>query len=111
MPYPLEHSGMDRAADLISEMSVPELLEHLVLEVPLEVGDGSVGSMTVFDPLEHSGVCVHAEPLSAYLLRMHSEESRNEGGDPRDHPGEDSTLQDLWEEVKRARRKMGRPLS
>ena len=102
MPYQFEHSGMDRAADLISEMSVQEPLEHSVLEVPLEVGDVSVDSMTVLDPLEHSGVSVHAEPLSAYLPRMHSEESRNEGGDPRDHPGEDSTFQDLREEVKQA---------
>ena len=48
--------------------------------------------MTVSDPLEHSGVSVHAEPLSACLPRMHSEESRNGGGGPRDHLGEDSTL-------------------
>ena len=102
VPYPLEHSGMGRAAYLISEIFAPEPLEHLVLEVPLEMGDGSVDSMTVSDPLEHSGVSVCAEPLSAYLPRMHSEESRNGGCGPRDHPGEDSTLQDIWKEVERA---------
>ena len=38
MPYPLEHSGVSRAADLVSEISAPKPLEHSVLEVPLEVG-------------------------------------------------------------------------
>ena len=38
MSYPLEHSGVGRAADVVSEMFVPELLEHSVLEVPLGVG-------------------------------------------------------------------------
>ena len=54
------------------------------------------------DPLDHSGGNIRAEPLSAYLPRMHSEESRNGGGGPRDHPGEDSILQDLRKEVERA---------
>ena len=94
MPDPLEHSGVGRAADVVSEMFVPEPLEHSVLEVPLEVGDGLVDNMTVLDPLEHSCVSVHAEPVSAYLLRVYSEESRNGRGGPRDHRGEDSTLQD-----------------
>ena len=58
-------------------MFVPEPLEHSVLEVPLEVGDGSVYSMTGLDPLEHSGVSVRVEPVSAYLPMMYSEESRN----------------------------------
>ena len=109
MTYPLEHSGVGRAADVVSEMFVPEPLEHSVLEVPLEVGDGSVDSITVLDPLEHPGVSVHVEPVSAYLPRMYSEESRNGRGGPLDH--EDSTLQDTRKEVKWARRKMGRPLS
>ena len=50
MTYPLEHSGVGRATDVVSEMFVPEPLEHSVLEVPLEVGDGLVDSMTVLDP-------------------------------------------------------------
>ena len=41
MPDPLEHSGVGRAADVVSELLVPEPLEHSVLVVPLEVGDGS----------------------------------------------------------------------
>ena len=102
MPDLLEHSGVRRAADVVSEMFVPEPLEHLVREVPLEVGDGSVDSMTVLDPLEHSGVSVRAEPVSAYLPRMYSEESRNGRGGPRDHRGEASTLQDPRKEVERA---------
>ena len=32
-------------------MFAPEPLEHSVLEVPLEVGDGSVDIMSVLDPL------------------------------------------------------------
>ena len=100
MPYPLEHPGVSRAADLVSDMSV--LLEHSVLEVPLEVGDGLVGSMTVSDPLEHSDVSVHVEPLSACLPRMYSEESRNRGGGPREEVvSVKSTLQDLRKEVQR----------
>ena len=99
MPDPLEHSGVGRAADVVSELLVPEPLEHSVLVVPLEVGDGSVDNMTVLDPLEHSGVGVRAEPVSAYLPRVYSEESRNGRGGPRDHRGEDSTLQDPPNEV------------
>ena len=53
MPDPLEHSGVGRAADVVSELLVPEPLEHLVLVV--EVGDGLVDTMTVLDPLKHSG--------------------------------------------------------
>ena len=83
-------------------MFVPEPLDHSVLEVPLEGGDGLVDSMTVLDPLEHSGVGVRAESLSTYLPRMYSEESRNGRGGPRDHGGEDSTLQDPRKEVERA---------
>ena len=58
--------------------------------------------MTVLDPLEHSGVGVCAELVSAYLPRMYSEESRNGRGDPRDHRGEDSTPQDPRKEVEPA---------
>ena len=65
------------------------------------VGGESVGSRTVSDPLEHSGVSIHAEPLSVSLPRMHSDGVGNGGGGPRDHQGED-TLQDLRKEAKRA---------
>ena len=83
-------------------MFVPEPLAYSVLEVPLEVGDGSVDSMTVLDPLEHPGISVHAEPVSAYLPRMYAKKSRNRRGGPRDHRGEDSTLQDPRKEVEQA---------
>ena len=87
---------MGRAADVVSELLVPEPLEHSVLVVPLEVGDSSVGNMTVLDPLEHSGVGVRAEPVSAYpgmeeVKTVHSRTPRRRSYGPR--------------------RKMGRPLS
>ena len=63
MSDPLEHSGVDRTADVVSGLWLPELLEHSVLVVPLEVGDGSVADVTVLDPLEHSGVGVRAETV------------------------------------------------
>ena len=66
------------------------------------MGDGSVYNMTMLDPLEHSGVGLRAEPVSTYLPRVYSEVSRNGGGGPRDHHGEDSTLQHPWKEVVRA---------
>ena len=69
--------------------------------MPLEMGDSSVGSMTVPDPLEHSGVRVHADPLSANLPMIHSDESRNGRNGPRDHMCEDSRTQDIRTEVKR----------
>ena len=75
--------------------------EHSVLEMPLEVGDSSVGSMTVPDPLEHSGVRVHADLLSANLSMIHSDESRNGRNGPGDHLCEDSMIQDIRTEVKR----------
>ena len=91
-----------RAADVLSELLVPEPLEYLALVVPLEVGDGSVDNMTILDLLEHSGVGVREEPVSAYIPRVYLEESRNGGGGPRDHRGEDSTRQDPPKEVVRA---------
>ena len=38
MLNPIEHSGVGKMADLLSAITVPEPLEHLVLEVSLEVG-------------------------------------------------------------------------
>ena len=101
MSDPLEHSGVDRVADIVSGLLLPEPLEHSVLVVPLEVGDGSVADKTVLDPLEHSGAGVRAETVSAYLPRVHSEDPRDGGGGPRDHRGEDNTLSDPLKEVER----------
>ena len=86
MSDPLEHSDLDRAADVVSGLLLPEPLEHSVLVVPLEVGDGSVADITVLDPLEHSGVSVRAEMVSAYLPRVHSDDPRNGGGGPQGGP-------------------------
>ena len=58
---------MDRTVDLISEMSALEPLEHSVRKEPLDAGGGGGGESvgrTGSDPLEHSGVSLHAEPLS-----------------------------------------------
>ena len=102
MSDPLEHSGVDRAADVVSGLLLPEPLEHSGLVVPLEVVDGSVADITVLDPLEHSGVGVQAETVSAYVPRVYSEDPRNVGGGLRDHQGADNTLPDPLKEVERA---------
>ena len=57
----------------------------------------------MLDPIEHSGVDVRTETISAYLPRVFSEDPRNEGGGPRDHGGgEDISLPDSLPEVGRA---------
>ena len=99
--HPLERSGVDRTADVISEMSVLEPLEHSVRKEPLDVGGESVGSRTGSNPLEHSGVGLHVKPLSGSLPRMYSDKDRDGRGGPRDHRGDDGTLRDLREEAKR----------
>ena len=96
MSDPFEHSGMDSTADVASGLVLPEPLEHSVLVVPLEVGDGSVADITVLNPLEHSGVGVRVETVSAY-----------EGGGPRDHQGEDISFPDPLKEVKWAQSEDG----
>ena len=58
-----------------------------VLVIPLEKGDVSVTDITALDPLEHSGVGVQTETISADLTRVYSKYPRNEGGGPRDHRG------------------------
>ena len=108
MSDPLEHLGVDRAADVVPGLLLPEPLENLV--VPLEVGDGLVANITVLDPLEHSGVGVRAETVSTYLPRVYSEDPRNEGGGPRDHRGEDNTLPDPLKEVERAQPEDGKAI-
>ena len=57
MSDPLEHSGMDRAADVVSGLLLPEPLEHSVLVVPQEVGDGSVADITVLNPFAFGCWC------------------------------------------------------
>ena len=52
---PLEHSGLDRADDVVPGLVPPEPLEHSVLVIPLEKGDVSVTDVTMLDPIEHSG--------------------------------------------------------
>ena len=100
MSDPLEHSGVDRATDVVSGLLLPE--PHSVLVVPLEVGDGLVADITMLDPLEHSGVGVWAETVSAYLPRVHSEDPRDGRGDPWDHRGDDNNnnnkyfISDSW---------------
>ena len=80
MSDPLEHSGVDRATDVVSGLLLPEPLEYSVMVVPLEVGDDSVADITILDPLRHSGIGIRAETVSAYLPRVYSEDPRNEGG-------------------------------
>ena len=92
MSDPLEHSDLDRADDVVPGLVQPEPLEHSVLVIPLEKGDVSVTDITVVDPIEISGVDVRTETISAYLLRVFSEDPRKEGGGPWDHRGEDLSL-------------------
>ena len=99
---PLEHSGLDRADDVVPGLVLPEPLEHSVLVIPLKMGDVSVTDVTVLDPREHSGVDMRTEMISAYLPRVYSEDPRKEGGGPRDHRGEDVSLPDSLPEVGRA---------
>ena len=41
----------------------------------------------MLDPVEHSGVEMQTETISAYLPRVFSEDPSEEGGDTRDQPG------------------------
>ena len=90
---------MDCVTYIVSGLLLPEPLEHSVRVVPMEVGDGLVADITVLDPLEHSGVGMRAETVSAYLLGVHSEDHRDGGGGPRDHRGIGNTLPDPMMEV------------
>ena len=93
---------MDRAAVVVSGFLLPEPLEHSVLVVPMEVGDSLVADITVLEPLEHSGVGIRAETVSAYLPGVHSEDPRDGGGGPRDHRGIDNALPDPMTEVEQS---------
>ena len=69
--------------------------------IPLEKGDVSVTDVAVLDPMEHSGVEVQVEAISAYPPRVFSEDPRKEGGGPRNHRGEYVSLPDSLLEVGR----------
>ena len=76
-------------------MPVPERLEHSVLEMPLEVGDGAVDRVAGPNPLEHLGVSEPADPPSASHPRIHSEVSGDGRNGQQDHMCEEITLRDI----------------
>ena len=82
MSDPLEHSGVDKATDVVSGLLLPEPLEHSVLVVPLEVGDGLVADITVLVPLEHSGVSVRAYCIYSKGTFGGSQEWRRQSAGP-----------------------------
>ena len=92
---------MDRSGDLTGGTSVLEPLEHSVPKVPLDGGDGLIGSRTVSDPSEYSGASIDEKLLSASCPKVHSEGARDRRGGSRDHGGEDGTLQDLRKDASR----------
>ena len=61
----------------------------------------------MLDPIEHSGVEMQTETISAYLPRVFSEDPSEEGGGPRDHRGEDISLMDSLPEVGWAQPEVG----
>ena len=82
-------------------MSVLEPLEHSVLEVFLEVGDGFVDRVAVSNLLEHSGASVPADPPSTSHPMILSEVSGDGRNGQQDHMCEDNMLRDIWREDKR----------
>ena len=93
----------------VDSMPVPELLEHSVLEVPLEVGDGAVDRRAGPKPLKHSGVSETADPPSASPPRIHLEVSGDGRNGQPDHMCEEITLRDIRSEDKGPRRRKERP--
>ena len=63
--------------------------------------------MTMLYPIEHSGVEMRTETISAYLPRVFSVDPTEEGGGPRDHRGEDISLLDAVPEVGRTQPEVG----
>ena len=100
---PLEHSGLDRADDVVPGLVPPEPLEYSVLVIPLEDGNVSVTDVTMLDPIEHLDVDVRTETISEYLPSVFLEDPSMEGGGPQDYQGEDVSLPDSLPEVGRAR--------
>ena len=64
--------------------------------------DGSVADITMLYPLEHLGVGMRAETVSAYLPGVHSEDPRDGGGRPWNLWGIDNILPDPMKEVERS---------
>ena len=89
----LEHSVLHKADDVGPGLVPLEPLEHSVLVAPREESDASVTDVTdvaVLDPVEHSGVEMRVETMSACLPRVFS-----------DHRGEDVSLMDVRPEAER----------
>ena len=74
--HPLEHSGVDRSADLMGGTSVLEPLEHLVPKLLLDERGQLIGSKTVSDPLESAGASSVKNLLSASGPKRYSEGAR-----------------------------------
>ena len=68
MLNPIEHSGVSEMEDLLSAVTIPEPLEHSVLEVPLEAGGGAVDGAAKPNPIEHSGVSETEDLLSVVTI-------------------------------------------
>ena len=99
--HPLEHSGVDRSADMMGGASILELLEYSVPKVPLDERDQFIGSRTVLNPLEYAGASIVGKLLSASGPLMYSEGARDGRGGLRVHGGADGTLQDFRREANR----------
>ena len=82
-------------------MTVPQPLEHSVVGVPIEVGNSSVDSVAVPNPIEHSGVRGTADPPSASQPMLHSEVSWDRKTSRQDHTCDDSTPLEVQTEDKR----------
>ena len=78
-----------------------DLIEHLVVGVPNEVGNSYVDSVAVPDPIEHSGVRGTADPPSAGQLMMHSEASGDWENGRQDHKSDNNTPLDVRTEDQR----------
>ena len=99
--HPLDHSGVDRSADLMEETSGLEPLDHSVPKVPLDEGGQSISSKTVSDPLELAGASSVGKPLSAPGPTMYSEGAGDGRCRVRDPGGVDGTLPDVCKEANR----------
>ena len=96
---PLEYSGLHRTDDVGPGLVSLEPLEHSVLVAPREDSDVSVTDVTgvaVLDPVEHSGVEMRVETMSACLPRVFSA-----------HRVEDVSLLDVPPEAKREQTEAG----
>ena len=92
-PHPLEHSGVDRLADLMEGTSGLEPLEHSVPKVPLDEGGQSICSKSVSDLLDRAGSV--GKSLSAPSPTMYSEGAGDGRCRVRDPGGVDGTLPEV----------------